>query len=56
MSDTNSDTSDSKQAAEPANAPQIDKNLKDDKKVEAPEELTKEEETPFIDETVRTDK
>lgn len=61
MSTTNKDTSDVKKAAEHADSQQIKKNLEgkkleDDKKVDAPEELTKQEETPFIDEKVRTDK
>jgi hypothetical protein len=60
MSNTNKDTSDISQAAEHADSQQIEKNLKGeksmDKKVDAPEELTKEEETTFIDESVRTDK
>lgn len=56
MSNTNNDTSDIKQAAEHADVQQIEKNLEDTKKVDVPEELTKEQETPFIDETVRTDK
>lgn len=56
MSNTNKDISDIKQAAEHADGQKIKKNLKDDKKVDVPEELTEEEETPFIDETIRTDK
>ncbi len=56
MSNTNNDTSDIKQAAENADGQQIEKNLQDRKEVDVPEVLTKEEETPFIDETLRTDK
>ena len=56
MSNTNNDTSDIKQAAEHADGQQIEKNLQDRKEVDVPEALTKEEETPFIDETLRTDK
>ncbi len=56
MSNTNNDTSDIKQAAEHADRQQIEKNLQDRKEVDVPEVLTKEEETPFIDETLRTDK
>lgn len=61
MSNTNNDTSDIKQAADHADAQQIEKNLADEKladknEVNSPEKLTAEEETPFIDETVRTDK
>lgn len=56
MSNTNKDTSDIKQAAEHADGQKIEKNLKDDKKIDAPEELSEEEATPFIDESIRTDK
>ena len=56
MSNTNNDTSGIKQAAEHADGQQIEKNLQDRKQVDVPEALTKEEETPFIDETLRTDK
>ena len=56
MSNANNDTSDIKQAAEHADGQQIEKNLQDRKEVDVPEVLTKEEETPFIDETLRTDK
>jgi len=56
MSTSKDDTSDVKQAAENANVEQIEKNLKENKPVNTPEELTKEQATPFIDEEVRTDK
>ena len=56
MSNTNNDISDIKQAAENADGQKIEKNLQDRKEVDVPEVLTKEEETPFIDETLRTDK
>lgn len=56
MSNTNNDTSDIKKAAENVDAQQIEKNLQDNKQIDAPESLTKEQQTPFIDEDVRTDK
>lgn len=61
MSNVNNDTSDIKQAAEHADGQKIEKNLEgkkleDNKKVDAPEELTEQQQTPFIDEKVRTDK
>jgi hypothetical protein len=56
MSNTNNDTSDIKKAANQADDQQIEKNLNEDKKVDAPEELSKEEQTSFIDDELRTDK
>lgn len=56
MSDTNNVTSDIKKAAENANAKQIEENLRNDKQVDVPKPLTKDQETPFIDEQTRTDK
>ncbi len=56
MSDINNDTSDIKQAAEHADGYNIEKNLEDKTAADTPQALTKEEETPFIDETLRTDK
>lgn len=56
MSTSKNDTSDIKQAAENASVEQIENNLKENKQVNMPEELTKEQATPFIDEEVRTDK
>lgn len=56
MSTTNNDTSDVKQAAEQVNVQEMEKNLQDDKQVDAPESLTEQEKTSFIDEDVRTDK
>lgn len=56
MSATNNDTSDIKQAAEHVDTQQIVKNLEDNKQTDVPESLTKEQQTSFIDEEVRTDK
>ncbi|WP_352287188.1 hypothetical protein [Psychrobacter sp. GW64-MNA-CIBAN-0177] len=56
MSTTNNDTSDIKKAAEQANGQEIEKNLEDNKKVDAPKSLSEEEQTSFIDEELRTDK
>ena len=56
MSDTNSDTSDIKDAADNTDVQQIEKNLQHNKKTDEPEALTKAQKTPFIDEDTRTDK
>lgn len=56
MSNTANDTSDIKKAAEQADSDQIEKNLTDDKRADAPEQLSEEEQTPFIEEELRTDK
>ncbi len=56
MSTTADDTSDIKKAAEQANGQEIEKNLKNDKKVGEPETLNEEEKTSFIDDDLRTDK
>ena len=56
MSNTNNDTSDIKKAAEQADSQQIEKNLAVNKQVDVPEELSKEEQTSFIDDDLRTDK
>ena len=56
MSTTNNDTSDIKTAADHVDAQQLKQNLQDDKEIDAPESLTKAQQTPFIDEDVRTDK
>ena len=56
MSNTNNDTSDIKKAAEQADSQQIEKNLQENKAVDAPEELSEEEQTSFIDDDLRTDK
>ena len=60
MSNANNDTShthsDIKTAAEQADSQQIAKNLKSDKQVDAPEQLSEEEQTSFIDDNLRTDK
>lgn len=61
MSDTEKDTSDIKKAAEQVDGQQIKENLQDNtaedaKKVGTPEELSKEEQTSFINDDLRTDK
>ena len=56
MSSTNNDTTAIKKAAEQADSQQIEKNLQENKPVDAPEELSKEEQTSFIDNDLRTDK
>lgn len=56
MSNTNSDTSDVKKAAEQADIQQIEKNLEDKQQVDTPKNLTEEQKTPFIEEDLRTDK
>ena len=56
MSQVNSDTSDIQKAAEQADSQQIEQNLQNGKPVDVPASLTEEEETPFIDDELRTDK
>jgi len=56
MSTTNNDNSDVKQAAEQVNGQEVEKNLEENKKVDSPESLSEEEQTPFIDDDLRTDK
>lgn len=59
MSTTNQDTSDIKKAAEQADAQQIDKNINNnsgDNKTDSPESLSDKEQTPFVDDSLRTDK
>ena len=62
MSQVNSDTSDIQRtsyiqkAAEQADSQQIEQNLQNGKPVDVPASLTEEEETPFIDDELRTDK
>ena len=56
MSTTNNDTSDVKKAAEQADSQQIEKNLKDNKQADTPENLSEEQQTPFIEDDLRTDK
>lgn len=48
--------SDVTKAANNANVAEIQKNIQQEKSVDSPEDLTAEQQTPFIDETVRTDK
>ncbi|MCG3809911.1 hypothetical protein I3252_10510 [Psychrobacter sp. Ps4] len=56
MSNTDNDTSDIKKAAEQADSQQIARNLKDNKGVDVPEALNKDEQTSFIEDDLRTDK
>lgn len=56
MSTTNNDTSDIKKAAEQVDSQQIEKNLDSKKQVNAPETLTEEQQTSFIEDDLRTDK
>lgn len=56
MSNTNHDTSDVKKAAEQADSQEIEKNLDENKKVDAPEDVSEKEQTSFIDDDLRTDK
>lgn len=56
MSDTNNDTSDVKNAAEHVDVEEISSNLQGSKANQQPENLTEKQETPFIDDDVRTDK
>ena len=56
MSNTDNDTSDIKKAAEQADSQKIARNLKDNKAVDAPEALSKDEQTSFIEDDLRTDK
>ncbi|MEK6219290.1 MAG: hypothetical protein N2B01_00180 [Psychrobacter cryohalolentis] len=61
MSHTNNNSSannssDIKKAAEQADSQQIEKNLENGKPVDAPELLTEEEQTSFINDDLRTDK
>ena len=56
MSHTNNNSSDIKKAAEQADSQQIEKNLENGKPIYAPESLTEEEQTSFINDDLRTDK
>lgn len=61
MSHTNNNSSDNnssdiKKAAEQADSQQIEKNLENGKPIYAPESLTEEEQTSFINDDLRTDK
>ncbi|MCG3872879.1 MULTISPECIES: hypothetical protein [unclassified Psychrobacter] len=56
MSNIDNDTSDIKKAAEQADSQQIAQNLQDNKAVDAPEALNKDEQTSFIEDDLRTDK
>ncbi|WP_169392824.1 MULTISPECIES: hypothetical protein [Psychrobacter] len=52
---TKADQSEVKKAAENVNPAQLQDNLQTNKPVNAPEHLTEDQKTPFIDEDVRTD-
>ncbi len=54
--DTSDTKSDIKKAAEQADSQKIQQNLKEEKRVDAPEQLSEEEQTAFIEEDLRTDK
>ena len=56
MSNSNENKSDLQQAAENVDTSQIEKNLDHDKKSDAPEQLSDDEKTPFMDDKSRTDK
>lgn len=56
MSHTNNNSSDIKKAAEQSDSQQIEKNLENGKPVDAPESLTEEEQTSFINDDLRTDR
>ena len=56
MSAADNHTSDIKQAADHADTEQIEKNLTDKQDPKAPESLTEEQKTPFINDDIRTDK
>lgn len=56
MNNANKDSSDIKKAAEQASSQQISKNLEATKQADVPEQLTEEEQTPFIADDLRTDK
>ena len=56
MSTTNNDTSDIKKAADQVDSQVVEKNLKENKKADQPEQLTEEEQTSFINDELRTDK
>ena len=49
------DNSDIKSAADNVDVDQLDKNLSEDKVNNTPEPLKDEEQTPFIDKSLRTD-
>jgi len=56
MSHIDNDRSDIKQAAEQADSQKIAKNLEGEQKSATPETLSKDEQTSFIKEELRTDK
>ena len=56
MSTTSNDTSDIKKAAEQVDTQEVEKNLKENKDVDAPEQLSDAEQTSFINDELRTDK
>lgn len=56
MNNPDNDSSDVKKAAEQADSQQIEKNLQGTTEVDAPEDLSEEEQTSFIEDDLRTDK
>ncbi|MGP5436076.1 hypothetical protein [Psychrobacter alimentarius] len=56
MSNTNNDSSDIDKAAAQADSQKIADNLEETKEVNKPESLSEEEQTPFIEDDLRTDK
>ncbi len=56
MSNTNSDSSDINKAATQVDSQKIANNLEENKEVNTPEPLSEEEQTPFIEDDLRTDK
>ncbi|MGO2212910.1 hypothetical protein ACTXJ2_01650 [Psychrobacter alimentarius] len=53
---TNNDSSDIDKAAAQADSQKIAENLEETKEVNKPESLSEEEQTPFIEDDLRTDK
>ena len=56
MSTAKNDTSDIKKAVEEVDTEQVVQNLDDNKQVDTPANLDQEEQAPFIDDELRTDK
>ena len=56
MSNTNNDSSDIDKAAAQADSQKIAENLEETKEVNKPESLSEEEQTPFIEDDLRTDR
>lgn len=56
MSNTNNDSSDIDKAAAQADSQKIAENLEETKEVNKPASLSEKEQTPFIEDDLRTDK